>query len=82
MEWRKLPNVQDVPKGNFDLSSVPASESGKLTGLDGLEYQQVPGGKDSDYYLRDNHLYTFEGKYIGEQYASGAGKTVWQGHGY
>ena len=80
LDWtgEKVKGVPDVPKNNFDLSTVGPDKSGTFTALDGEIYQQVPGGAGGDYYVRDNHLYTFEGKYIGEQYVqAGQGKTSW-----
>jgi len=73
--------AHDLPKGNFDLSTVDAGKAGKFIGADGLEYQQVPGSKTGDYYLRNNHLYDFEGKYIGENSAAGGRHIVWSGGG-
>ena len=79
LDWsgEKRPDVHDLPKGNFDNSTIPRGEAGTFTASDGQQYEQLPGGEHADYYLHDNHLYTFEGKYIGEQYVSGAGKTTW-----
>jgi|GEM_PF-4829242 len=85
LDWtgEKLKGVHDVPKGNFDLSTVERDHSGTFIAADGLEYQQSPGGPTDDYYVRNNHLYTFEGTYIGEQYLpeSHIAKTTWSSGG-
>lgn len=85
LDWvgERAKGVDDLPKGNFDHSTVAAGKSGVFTGADGIQYQQLPGGASGDYYLKDNHLYTFEGEYIGEQNVGAAlpAQTTWSSGG-